>query len=92
MMKLLQQFNKRLKKKKKILAHQYLLNKIALENIQILYNYLQQNNDIQVNSSFVSGLKDLKWKINRKQNDSLENFLFYLLSVLLNYFFNYYYK
>ena len=46
-------------------------NKIALESIQNLYNYLQQNNDIQVNSSFVSGLKDLKWKINRKQNNSL---------------------
>ena len=46
-------------------------NKIALESIQNLYNYLQQNNDIQVNSSFVSGLNDLKWKINRKQNNSL---------------------
>src|SRR6185369_1617640 len=35
-------------------------NKIALESIQ---NHLQQNNDIQVNSSFVSGLNDLKWKL-----------------------------
>ena len=35
------------------------------------FNILQQNNDIQVNSSFVSGLNDLKWKINRKQNNSL---------------------
>ena len=54
------------------------------------FNILQQNNDIQVNSSFVSGLNDLKWKINRKQNNSLvqtsmdiyldrvEIFLFYL--------------
>jgi hypothetical protein len=46
-------------------------NKIALESIQNLYNYLQQNNDIQVNRLFVSGLKDLKWKIDRKQNNSL---------------------
>lgn len=35
-------------------------NKIALESIQILYNYLEQNNDIEVNSQFVSGLRDLK--------------------------------
>ena len=47
-------------------------NKIALENIQNLYNYLEQNNDIKVNSSFVLGLRDLKWKINRKQIDSLK--------------------
>ena len=38
-------------------------NKIALESIQILYSYLEQNNDIEVNSQFVSGLRDLKWKI-----------------------------
>ena len=47
-------------------------NKIALESIQNLYNYLEQNNNIKVNSSFVSGLRDLKWKINRKQIDSLK--------------------
>ena len=38
-------------------------NKVALESIQILYHYLEQNNDIEVNSQFVSGLRDLKWKI-----------------------------
>jgi tetrahydromethanopterin S-methyltransferase subunit A len=47
-------------------------NKIALESIQILYNYLEQNNDIEVNSQFVSGLRDLKWKIGRKQINSLK--------------------
>ena len=40
-------------------------NKIALESIQNLHDYLQQNDDIKVNSLFVSGLRDLKWKINR---------------------------
>ena len=41
-------------------------NKIALESIQILYSYLGQDNDREVNSQFVSGLRDLKWKISRK--------------------------
>ena len=47
-------------------------NKVALESIQILYHYLEQNNDIEVNSQFVSGLRDLKWKISRKQVTSLK--------------------
>jgi hypothetical protein len=41
-------------------------SKIALECIQSLHDYLQQNDDIKVSSSFVSGLRDLKWKISRK--------------------------
>ena len=47
-------------------------NKVALESIQILYHYLEQNNDVEVNSQFVSGLRDLKWKISRKQVTSLK--------------------
>ena len=47
-------------------------NKVALESIQILYHYLEQNDDIEVNSQFVSGLRDLKWKISRKQVTSLK--------------------
>jgi hypothetical protein len=46
-------------------------NKIALESIQNLHNYLQQNSDIKVNSLFISGLRDLKWKIDRKRINSL---------------------
>jgi len=45
-------------------------NKVALESIQNLYNYLQQNNDIKVNSLLVSGLRDLKWEIVKKRTDS----------------------
>jgi hypothetical protein len=45
-------------------------NKIALESIQNLSDYLQQNDDIKVNSLFVSGLRDLKWKISRKHATS----------------------
>jgi len=33
---------------------------------------LEQNNGIEVNSQFVSGLRDLKWKISRKQVTSLK--------------------
>ena len=45
-------------------------NKVALESIQNIHNYLQQNNDIKVNSLFVSELRDLKWKIDKKRIDS----------------------
>lgn len=47
-------------------------NKLVLESIQNIHNYLQQNNDIKVSNSFVSGLKDLKWKIDKKQISSLK--------------------
>ena len=42
-------------------------NKVALESIQNLHDYLQQNSDIKVDSSFISGLRDLKWKIDKKR-------------------------
>ena len=42
-------------------------NKVALESIQNLHDYLRQNSDIKVDSSFVSGLRDLKWKIDKKR-------------------------
>jgi hypothetical protein len=45
---------------------------IALDSIQNLFNYLQQNSDIKVNSSVISGLKDLQHQIRRKQNASLK--------------------
>lgn len=45
-------------------------NKVALESIQNIHNYLQQNDDIKVNSLFVSELRDLKWKIDKKRIDS----------------------
>ena len=47
-------------------------NKIALENIQILCKYLEQNKDIEVNNQCVSGLRDLERKIGRKQINSLK--------------------
>ena len=37
-------------------------NKIALESIKNIHDYLRQNDDIRVSNSFVSGLKDFKWK------------------------------
>ena len=47
-------------------------NIFALNSIQIIFNYLQQNPDIKVNVSVISGLKDLQHKIGRKQNASLK--------------------
>ena len=44
-------------------------NKMAIESIQNLHNYLQQNNDITVNSSFVSGLRHLKQEIEKKRTN-----------------------
>ena len=44
-------------------------NKMAIESIQNLHNYLQQNNDIRVNSSFVSGLRHLKQEIEKKRTN-----------------------
>ena len=45
-------------------------NKVALESIQNLHDYLRQNSDTKVDCSFVSGLRDLKWKIDRKRMTS----------------------
>ena len=47
-------------------------NIFALNSIQIIFNYLQQNPDIKVNVSVISGLKDLEHQIGRKQNASLK--------------------
>ena len=44
-------------------------NKMALESIQNLHNYLQQNNDIRVNSLLVSGLRQLKREIEKKRTN-----------------------
>jgi len=46
-------------------------DKIALESIQNLVNYLQQSNGINVNSSLLSGMKDLQRQLRKKQVDSL---------------------
>ena len=46
-------------------------DKIALESVQNLLNYLQQSNDINVNSSVLSGMKDLQRQLRKKQVDSL---------------------
>ena len=45
-------------------------NKVALESIKDLHDYLQQNSDIKIDSLFVSGLRDLKWKIDKKRTAS----------------------
>ena len=45
-------------------------DKIALESVQNLLNYLQQS-DINVNSSVLSGMKDLQRQLRKKQVDSL---------------------
>ncbi len=37
-----------------------------------IFDYLQQNSDIKVNNSVISGLKDLQHQIRRKQNASLK--------------------
>ena len=42
-------------------------NKVALESIQNLHDYLQQNSDIKVDSSFIAGLRDLKWKLIKRE-------------------------
>ena len=36
-------------------------NKIALESVKNIHDY-SRNDDIKVSNSFVSGLKDFKWK------------------------------
>jgi hypothetical protein len=54
--------------------------KIALESVQNLLNYLQQSNDININSSVLSGMKDLQRQLRKKQVDSLR------LSSLQEYF------
>lgn len=45
---------------------------IALDSIKNLFDYLQQNSDIKVNSSVISGMRDLQHQIRRKQNASLK--------------------
>ena len=46
-------------------------DKIALESIHNLLNYIQQSNSLSVNSSVLSGMKDLQRQIRKKQVDSL---------------------
>nr|CAG8459407.1 1231_t:CDS:2 [Entrophospora candida] len=47
-------------------------NTVALDNIQNIFDYFQQNSDIKVNGSLISGLKNLQRQIRRKQNASLK--------------------
>ena len=47
-------------------------NTVALDNIQNIFNYLQQNADIKINNSLISGMKNLQHQIRRKQNASLK--------------------
>ena len=47
-------------------------NIAALDSIQNIFNYLQQNSDVKVNVSVISGMKDLTASIGRKQNASLK--------------------
>ena len=45
---------------------------VALDSIQNLFNYLEQNSDIKINNSTMSGMRDLQHQIRRKQNASLK--------------------
>jgi len=45
---------------------------VALDSIQNLFNYLEQNSDIKINNSTISGMRDLQHQIRRKQNASLK--------------------
>jgi len=47
-------------------------DKIALESIHNLLNYIQQSNSLSVNSAVLSGMKDLQRQIRKKQVDSLK--------------------
>ena len=47
-------------------------NIAALDSIQNIFIYLQQNSDVKVNVSVISGMKDLQRQIGRKQNASLK--------------------
>ena len=47
-------------------------NIAALDSIQNIFNYLQQNSDVKVNVSVISGMKDLQRQTGRKQNASLK--------------------
>ena len=47
-------------------------NVVALDSIHNIFNYLQQNSDIKVNESVISGMKDLQRQVGRKQNASLK--------------------
>ena len=50
-------------------------NIAALDSIQNIFNYLQQNSDVKVNVSVISGMKDLQRQIGRKQNASLKQLM-----------------
>ena len=41
---------------------------VALDSIQNLFNYLEQNSDIKINNSTISGMRSLQHQIKRKQN------------------------
>src|SRR6185312_14548817 len=43
-------------------------DKIALESIHNLLNYIQQSNNLSVNSSVLSGIKDLQHQIRKKES------------------------
>ena len=43
-------------------------DKIALESIHNLLNYIQQSNSLSVNSSVLSGMKDLQHQIRKKES------------------------
>ena len=45
---------------------------VALDSIQNLFNYLEQNSDIKINNSTISGMRNLQHQIKRKQNASLK--------------------
>ena len=45
---------------------------VALDSIQNLFNYLEQNSDIKINNSTISGMRNLQYQIKRKQNASLK--------------------
>ena len=46
-----------------------------MDSIQNLFNYLEQNSDIKINNSTISGMRNLQYQIKRKQNASLKSTL-----------------
>ena len=44
---------------------------VALDSIQNLFDYLEQNSD-KINNSTISGMRNLQHQIKRKQNASLK--------------------
>jgi hypothetical protein len=47
-------------------------NKTALESVENILNYLQQQSDFRVDSSFLLGMRDLQSQIRKKQIDSMK--------------------